>query len=63
MTVQQRQRMLRTTVLVAGITSVGTILGFVRDLIIARHFGASGETDAFLVAWTIPETAVPLVME
>jgi putative peptidoglycan lipid II flippase len=63
MTVQQRQGMLRTTVLVAGITSVGTILGFVRDLIIARHFGASGETDAFLVAWTIPETAVPLVME
>ena len=29
MTVQQRQGMLRTTVLVAGITSVGTILGFV----------------------------------
>jgi putative peptidoglycan lipid II flippase len=63
MTVQQRQGLLRTTVLVAGITSVGTLLGFVRDLIIARYFGASGETDAFLVAWTIPETAVPLVME
>ena len=63
MTVQQRQGLLRTTVLVAGISSVGTLLGFVRDLIIARYFGASGETDAFLVAWTIPETAVPLVME
>ena len=25
--------------------------------------GASGETDAFLVAWTIPETATPLLME
>jgi putative peptidoglycan lipid II flippase len=63
MTVQQRQGLLRTTVLVAGITSVGTLLGFVRDLIIARYFGATGETDAFLVAWTIPETAGPLVME
>jgi putative peptidoglycan lipid II flippase len=62
-TVRQRQSMLRTTVLVAGITSVGTLLGFVRDLIIARYFGASGETDAFLFAWTIPETATPLVME
>jgi putative peptidoglycan lipid II flippase len=63
MTVQQRQGLLRTTVLVAGITSVGMSLGFVRDLIIARYFGASGETDAFLIAWMIPETAVPLVME
>jgi putative peptidoglycan lipid II flippase len=63
MTMQQRQGLLRTIVLVAGITSVGTLLGFVRDLIIARYFGASGETDAFLIAWMIPETAVPLVME
>ena len=63
MTVQQRQGMLRTTVLVSVITSVGTLLGFVRDLSIARYFGASGETDAFLVAWTIPETATPLLME
>jgi putative peptidoglycan lipid II flippase len=63
MTMQQRQGLLRTTVLVAGITSVGMLLGFVRDLIIASYFGASGETDAFLIAWMIPETAVPLVME
>ena len=63
MTARQRQGLLQTTVLVAGITSIGTLLGFVRDLIIARYFGASGETDAFLVAWTIPETATPLVME
>jgi putative peptidoglycan lipid II flippase len=63
MTMQQRQGLLRTIVLVAGITSIGTLLGFVRDLIIARYFGASGETDAFLIAWMIPETAVPLVME
>jgi putative peptidoglycan lipid II flippase len=63
MTVRQRQGLLRTTLLVAGITSVGTLLGFVRDLILARFFGASAETDAFLVAWTIPETATPLLME
>jgi putative peptidoglycan lipid II flippase len=63
MTVGQRQAILRTTVLVSGITAVGTLLGFVRDLSIARYFGASAETDAFLVAWTIPETATPLLME
>lgn len=63
MKVRPRQGLLRTTLLVAGITSLGTLLGFVRDLIMARYFGASGETDAFLVAWTIPETATPLLME
>jgi putative peptidoglycan lipid II flippase len=63
MTVRQHQGLVRTTLLVAGITSIGTVLGFARDLIMARYFGASGETDAFLVAWTIPETATPLLME
>ncbi|MBO2464849.1 hypothetical protein J4709_45505 [Actinomadura sp. LCR2-06] len=29
----------------------------------AHRFGASGATDAFLVAWTIPETVSPLLIE
>ncbi|QXJ22679.1 hypothetical protein AGRA3207_003722 [Actinomadura graeca] len=46
-------------VLIAG----GTALGFLRDLAMAHLFGASGSTDAFLVAWTIPETVSPLLIE
>lgn len=30
------------------------LLGFVRDAVIAREFGASGATDAYLVAYTLP---------
>jgi putative peptidoglycan lipid II flippase len=56
-------RLLRTAGLVTIITSLGSLLGLVRDVLIARFFGASGDTDAFLVAWTLPETATPLLME
>ncbi|MFF9642315.1 lipid II flippase MurJ [Kitasatospora aureofaciens] len=50
-----------------GITAVlsaaGSGLGLLRDLLLARYFGASQGTDAFLVAWTVPETAAPLLIE
>jgi murein biosynthesis integral membrane protein MurJ len=55
--------LLRAAVLVAALTLAGRALGFVRDVLIANFFGASAETDAFLVAWTIPETASPLLVE
>lgn len=56
-------RVLRTAGLVTLITTLGSLLGLLRDVAIAGSFGASGETDAFLVAWTIPETATPLLVE
>ncbi|MFE4518108.1 lipid II flippase MurJ [Kitasatospora sp. NPDC056783] len=50
-----------------GITAVlsaaGSGLGLLRDLLLARYFGANQGTDAFLVAWTVPETAAPLLIE
>ncbi|MCX4746100.1 hypothetical protein OG455_11300 [Kitasatospora sp. NBC_01287] len=50
-----------------GITAVlsaaGSALGLLRDLLLARFFGADEGTDAFLVAWTVPETAAPLLIE
>ncbi|MEU8926718.1 lipid II flippase MurJ [Kitasatospora sp. NPDC048545] len=50
-----------------GITAVlsaaGSALGLLRDLLLARYFGANQGTDAFLVAWTVPETAAPLLIE
>jgi putative peptidoglycan lipid II flippase len=55
--------LLRAAGLVGVLSILGSLLGFIRDLTIAGLFGASAETDAFVVAWTIPETATPLLME
>ncbi|MGA5062835.1 murein biosynthesis integral membrane protein MurJ [Streptomyces exfoliatus] len=47
----------------AGLTAAGAALGLVRDQILAGYFGAGAETDAFLVAWTVPEFASTLLIE
>jgi putative peptidoglycan lipid II flippase len=39
---------------VGGNTLLSRVLGFVRDLVVARVFGADGSTDAFFVAFKIP---------
>ncbi|MEU0444637.1 lipid II flippase MurJ [Streptomyces tendae] len=41
----------------------GSVLGLARDQALARLFGAGSETDAFLVAWTVPEFAATLLIE
>lgn len=46
--------LLRTLATVSGMTLVSRILGFVRDVLIARIFGAGIATDAFFVAFRIP---------
>ena len=55
--------LVRAAVITVVITLSGSMLGLIRDLLVARYFGANGGTDAFLVAWTVPETAFPLVVE
>ncbi|MFC9329945.1 lipid II flippase MurJ [Kitasatospora sp. NPDC057015] len=47
----------------ALLSAAGSALGLLRDLLLARLFGANQGTDAFLVAWTVPETAAPLLIE
>lgn len=39
---------------VGGLTMVSRVLGFIRDAIIARTFGAGDATDAFFVAFKLP---------
>lgn len=39
---------------VSGMTLLSRILGFLRDFVIARAFGASEATDAFVVAFRLP---------
>jgi putative peptidoglycan lipid II flippase len=46
--------LLKALATVSGMTLVSRVLGFVRDLVIARVFGAGLATDAFFVAFKIP---------
>jgi putative peptidoglycan lipid II flippase len=46
--------LLRALVTVSGFTLVSRILGYARDFVIARAFGAGLLTDAFFVAFRIP---------
>ncbi|MEJ8568869.1 murein biosynthesis integral membrane protein MurJ [Elongatibacter sediminis] len=47
-------KLFRSTLTVGMATIVSRLLGFVRDVIFARYFGASGATDAFFLAFKIP---------
>ena len=39
---------------ISGLTAVSRILGFVRDVVFAHYLGAGAATDAFLVAFKLP---------
>ncbi len=49
-----RGSLLRALVTVSGMTLISRILGFVRDFVIAHAFGAGLVTDAFVVAFRLP---------
>lgn len=53
----------RAALVTAALTAAGALFGLLRDRTIARLFGADAETDAFLVAWTVPEFAATLLIE
>lgn len=46
--------LMRASLIVSAMTLLSRVLGFVRDVVIARFFGASGATDAFVLAFRIP---------
>ncbi len=46
--------LLRAVATVSGFTFLSRILGFARDFVIARSFGADAATDAFFVAFKLP---------
>ncbi|MFE7370582.1 murein biosynthesis integral membrane protein MurJ [Streptomyces anulatus] len=53
----------RAAAATAVLTVLGAVLGLVRDQAVARYFGASDASDAFLIAWTVPEMAATLLIE
>jgi putative peptidoglycan lipid II flippase len=53
----------RAAAVTASLTLAGALLGLLRDQAIARYYGASTDSDAFLIAWTVPEMAATLLIE
>lgn len=58
-----KNKIARGAVVVSSATMVSRILGYVRDMVIARFFGAGMAADAFFVAFRIPNTLRELVGE
>ncbi len=50
----EKKKIARSASLMSLATFISRILGFVRDMVIARYFGASALTDAFFAAFKIP---------
>ncbi|QKT04343.1 murein biosynthesis integral membrane protein MurJ [Ectothiorhodospiraceae bacterium 2226] len=48
------RKLFKSTAVVGGYTMISRVLGFIRDIVIARVFGAGAATDAFFVAFKIP---------
>ncbi len=48
------QTLSKSTLQVGGLTLISRLLGFVRDMLIARYFGVDAATDAFFVAFRFP---------
>ena len=48
------RQLFKSTAIVSSMTFISRILGFVRDMLIARIFGVDVATDAFFVAFKIP---------
>lgn len=57
------QTIVRGTGVVSSLTLVSRVLGFVRDILVARLFGASYIADAFFVAFRIPNLLRSFVAE
>lgn len=53
----------RAAAVVGGATLVSRILGFVRDVVVAQGFGAGPVTDAFFVAFRLPNLLRRLLAE
>ena len=46
--------LLKATGAIGGLTLVSRVLGMVRDMLMARYVGAGLASDAFLIAWRLP---------
>ncbi len=49
-----RPRLFRSTSVVAGMTLISRVMGFIRDMVLAQAFGAGAAFDAFVIALKLP---------
>ncbi|MFN4306097.1 murein biosynthesis integral membrane protein MurJ [Sulfurihydrogenibium azorense] len=54
---------LKNTVIFSIATFISRILGYIRDAVVAFYFGSNQITDAFYVAWRLPNTLRQLAAE
>ena len=47
-------RLFRPVVVIGNLTFISRVLGYIRDVLIATVFGAGLSTDAFFIAFKIP---------
>ncbi len=59
----ESRKIARSASLISLATFLSRILGFVRDLVVARFFGATGLSDSFFVAFRIPNLLRELFAE
>src|SRR5450759_2834036 len=55
------QSVAQAAVLIAVVTFLSKLVGFAREVVIARQFGATGQTDAFLVGMMVPNLVLGLI--
>ena len=60
---KHREEITRSAGIVGVITLLSRIMGYARDMVVAYFFGASAETDAFYVAFRIPNLLRRLLAE
>jgi len=51
---EKRNTVLKATLLLSILSSLSKILGFLRDVLMARRFGTSAAFDSYVAAWAIP---------
>src|SRR5450830_1813007 len=56
-----KQSVAQAAVLIAVVTFLSKFVGFAREVVIARQFGATGQTDAFLVGMMVPNLVLGLI--
>ena len=52
--VLKKQTITQAAVLISVLALISKFIGFFREVLIANYFGATGQTDAFVVAMLIP---------
>ena len=59
----QKTRITKAAGIMSAATFISRILGYVKDMILAAYFGASGLSDAFFAAFRIPNLLRELFAE